>query len=163
MSARRTEAVELQLVRLNPEPMFPRHFLLQAFDIHVFKLHDLAAGGADEVVVVALVGDIVILGLSAEVAGLAQARLAKQVQGPVDRRKPDLGVSLGQLAVHLFCGHMLRFEKGIQDMLALTGELELVLNEVVLQHSHLFEVLTHRVQRTRLAEWARCVLRDRVR
>ena len=61
-------------------------FLLETLDLLILKFHDLLAAGADEVVVVALVRDIVILRLRAEVSGLSEAGITEQIECPIDCR-----------------------------------------------------------------------------
>lgn len=70
MAAAGTEAVELQPVGLDGKAIAGGDLFLQTLDLAVFKLDDLSAAGADEVVVMALMRDVVVLGLGAEVARL---------------------------------------------------------------------------------------------
>jgi hypothetical protein len=63
MPAAGAEAVELEPVGLNDEAVSGGDFFLQLFDLTIFKLDDLAAAGADEVIVVTLMGDVVVLRL----------------------------------------------------------------------------------------------------
>jgi len=70
MATARTQTVELELVGLDSEPIPAGDFLLEAFDVAVLEFHDLPAGRADQVVMVALVGYVVVLGLGSEVTRL---------------------------------------------------------------------------------------------
>ena len=100
MTAARTEAVELKSVGLDGKSVPGSHFFLEPLNVAVFKLYDLSAVGADKVVVVALVGDIVVLGLGAEVPGLRQAGFAEQIECPVDCRESKVRIGLSQLVIH---------------------------------------------------------------
>lgn len=95
-------------MRLNGEPVPARHFLLQALNIAILKFYDLSARGADEVIVVSLVGDVVVLSLASEMPSLGQACLAKEIQGPVDGRQSDVRILLGEHAVHLLRRNVFR-------------------------------------------------------
>ena len=77
MTAGRTEAVELKAVVFDSKSIPGGYLLLKPLDLLILKFHDLLATGADEVVVVALVRDIVILRLRAEVSGLCEAGIAE--------------------------------------------------------------------------------------
>ena len=115
MTAAGAEAVQFEAVGLDGEAVLDSDFFLQALDLAVFKLHDLAAAGANQVIVVSLVRDIVILGLGAEMAGLSQAGIAKQIEGAVDRRQAKMGIALRQLVVHGFRRDMFLSKKGTED------------------------------------------------
>ena len=90
-------------------------FLLQSFDFLVFKFHDLLAAGADEVIVVALVRNVVVFRLRTEVPGLCETGIAEQIQRPVDGRESKMGVGLRQLVIHGLRGNVLLPEKGVQN------------------------------------------------
>lgn len=136
MAAAGAEAVKLKPVGGDGEFVFAGHFFLQPFDFFVFKFHDLLATGADEVIVVALVRDIVVLRLGAEVAGLRQACIAKQVERSVDGGEPQVRIRLGQLVIHGFCRNMFLAKKRAQDQFPLAGEFELMLAQVLLERLH---------------------------
>src|SRR3990167_5945377 len=104
MTAASTEAVEFKAVSGNGEAVPGGDFLLELFDLAVFKFHDLAAVGANQMIVMALVGNVVILRLRAEMPGLRQPRFAKEVEGAVNGCEPQMRVFLRQLVVHLFGG-----------------------------------------------------------
>ena len=53
-----------------------RDLVLQVFDVAVLELDDGAALGADHVVVMAFIDDVVVMGLRAEVPFLGDARFA---------------------------------------------------------------------------------------
>ena len=88
MTATGTKAVEFQTVGLNAEAVACGNFLLEFLDFAVFKFHDLAATRANKVIVMALMRHIVVLGLGAKMACLRDARVAKQIQCPIDRGEP---------------------------------------------------------------------------
>ena len=79
MAAARAESVEFKSVGLNREAISCCDFLLQFLDFTVFELNDFPASRADEVVVMAFVGDVIVLGLRPEVSGLGDAGIAEEV------------------------------------------------------------------------------------
>src|SRR4029077_11862420 len=119
ITAARTEAVELKAVGFDGESVADGDFLLQSFDFLVFKFHDLLAAGADKVIMVTLVRDIVVLRLRAEVPGLCETGVAEQIQRPVDGRQSKMRVGLCQLVIHRFRSNVLLPEKGVQNQFTL--------------------------------------------
>lgn len=89
------EAVEFKFVGLNGKAVFSGHGFLQVFNLAVVKFHNLPAFRTNQMVVMAFVGDVVELGLGAEMAFLGQAGVAKEFEGSVDRGEADMGVFLG--------------------------------------------------------------------
>ena len=146
MTAASAEAVEFQAVSRNGEAVPGGDFFLELFDLAVFEFHDLAAVGANQMIVMALVGNVVILGLRAEMPGLRQTGFAKKIERTVDGRETQMRVFLRQLVVHRFSGDVFLLEEGLKDKLALTRELELVFAEVRLQRLHFFHMFRHRVR-----------------
>ena len=138
MAATGAEAVKLKPMGGDGESVLAGHFFLEPLDFFVFKFHDLLATGADEVVVVALVRDIVVLRLGAEVAGLRQACIAEQIQGAVDGGEPKVGIGLRQLVIHGFRRNVLLPEERAQDQFTLAGEFELMFAQVLLERLHFF-------------------------
>ena len=125
------------------EPVPGGYLFLEALDCLILEFHDLPAARADQVVMVALVRDIVVLRLGAEVAGLGQTCFAEEIQRAVNGRQSNMWVFFGQQAVHLFGGDVLVLKKRLQDVFALPRELELVLGEMVLEDANLFGRLGH--------------------
>lgn len=150
MTAASAETVEFKAVRGNGETVPGGDFLLKLFDLAVFKLHDLAAVSANQMVVMTLVGNVVILRLRAEMPGLCQTGFAKEVEGTVDGGKPQVGVFLGQLVIHLFGGDVFLLEERVKNEFALARVLQLVFAEVRFQRFHLFCMFGHRVLPTLL-------------
>lgn len=138
MAAAGAEAVELKPVGGDGKSAFGRYFFLEPLDLFVFKFHDFLAAGADEVVVVALVRDIVVLRLGAEVAGLRQTCIAEQIQGAVDGGEPQVGIRFSQLVIHGFRRNVLLPEERAQDQFPLPGEFELMLPQVLFERLHFF-------------------------
>lgn len=130
MTTASAEAVEFKTVSRNGEAVSGGDFLLELFDLAVFKLHDLAAVGANQMVVMTLVGNVVILRLRAEMPGLRQPGFAKQVEGTVDGGEPQMRIFLRQLVVHRFGGDVLLLEEGVKNEFALARVLQLVFAEV---------------------------------
>ena len=143
MAAVGAEAVELKLVGLDGESVPGSHVLFKPLDLLVLEFHDFPAAGADQMVVVALVGDIVVLRLGAEVPGLGQTGLAEQVQRAVDGRQPDVRVFLGKLAVHLLRRDVLVLKECLQNVFALAGQFELMLGQMLFEGTDLFGRLVH--------------------
>jgi hypothetical protein len=143
MTAAGTEAVQFETVGLDREAVARGDFLLEPFDIAIFKLHDPAAVGADQVVMVALVRYVVVLGLRPEVPGLRQTGFAKEIERPVDRGQPQVWILARELMVQLFRGDMFLLEKGVKNEFALAGVLELMLPQVVFEDAHFFLMLRH--------------------
>ncbi len=127
MTAARAEAIELKTVGLNGKSVAGGDFFLKPFNFAVFKLDDLAAAGANEVIVVALMRDVIVLGLRAEVPGLGESRIAKQIQCPVNGGQSEMWIGFSQLVIHSFGGDMFLPEKRREDEFTLAGELQLVL------------------------------------
>jgi len=146
MTAARAESVELEAVGLNGKTVPRCHFFLKTLDIAVFEFHDLPAAGADEVIMVAFVRDIVVLGLSAEVPSLCETGFAKKVERAVNGRQPQVRIFTSQLMVHLFRCDVFLLEKGVEDQFTLACKLQLVLPEVLLQDAHFFGMFGHRDQ-----------------
>ena len=136
MTAARTEAVELKSVGFDRKSIPGGHFFLEPLNFFVFEFHDLLAAGADEVIVVALVRDVVVLRLRAEMPGLCEAGIAEQIECPVDGREPQMWVGLRQLVIHGFRCNMFLPEKSAQNQFTLAGELELMFAQVFLQGLH---------------------------
>ena len=141
MTAARTEAVELKSVGLDGKSVPGGHFFLEPLNFFVFKFHDLIAVGADEVIVVALVRDVVVLRLRAEVPGLCESGIAEQIERPVDCRKSKMRIGLSQLVIHGLRGNVLLPEESVQNQFTLACELELMLAQVLLQGLHFLHML----------------------
>ena len=131
MTAAGTEAVQFEAVGLDREAVARGDFLLKPFDVAIFKLHDFPADGADEVIVVAFMGDVVVLSLCTEVPGLRQTGFAKEIECAIDRGQAQVRIFPSELMVQLFRSDMFLLEKGVQNELALTGILELMLPQVI--------------------------------
>ncbi len=143
MTAMGTEAVEFEAVSLDYKAVAGGDFLLKPLDVTIFELHDLSAVGADEVVVVAFVRDIVVLGLRAEMPGLRQAGFTKEIERAVDRRQTQMRIFSRQLMVHFFSGDVFLLQECVEDQLALAGEFQLMFPQVFLQHRHFFCMFGH--------------------
>lgn len=87
MTAARAESVELEAVSLNGKTVSRCHLFLKPLNVAVLELHDLPTAGADEMVMVALVGNVVVLGLSAEVPRLSQAGFAEKIERAINGRQ----------------------------------------------------------------------------
>lgn len=138
MTAARAEAIELETVRCDRKTVPRGDFFLEALDVAVLELHDLSAAGANEVVMVALVRHIVVLGLRAEVPSLGQTGLAKEVERTVNGGQSQVRIFSRQLVIHFFSRDVLLLQKGIENQFTLPGKLELMLPEMLLQDSHFF-------------------------
>lgn len=143
MTTTGTEAVEFESVGRNRKAVFGRNFLLQTLDVTVFELHDLSAASANQMVMVALMGHIVVLGLGTKMSGLGEAGFAEQIERPVDSGEAKMRIFARQLMIHFFSGDVLLFEKGVEDQLTLPSKFQLMLPEMFLQNSHFFGVFRH--------------------
>lgn len=112
MTAGRAKAVELKAVVFDSKSIPGSHFLLEPLNLLILKFHDLLAAGADEVIVVTLVRDVVVLCLRAEVPGLCEAGIAEQIERPVDCRESKMGISFSQLVIHSLRRDVFLPEKG---------------------------------------------------
>lgn len=145
MAATRAEAVQFQSVGLDHKAVFRRDLFLEPFDLTILKLDNGAATGTDEMVVVTFVGDVVVLGLGAEVPGLGNAGFAKEIQRAVDSGKTKMRVFFRELMVHGLGRDVFLSKKRRQDQLALAGQLQLMLGQVLAKHLHFFEGFAHGV------------------
>jgi hypothetical protein len=142
MTAAGTQAVEFEPVGLDGKAISGGDLFLQLFDFTVFKFGNLSATRAYQVVVVAFVGHIVVLRLRAEMPGLRDACVAKQVQGPINRGQPKVRIGLGELMVHGLGRDVFLSKEGGEDEFALSGEFELMLAQMFLKDVHFFCVLS---------------------
>lgn len=122
MAATRAEPVELQAVSLDHEAILRRYLLLQSLDFAILELDNRPAACADEMVVMALMRNIVVLRLGAEVASLRDPSLAEEVQRAIDRCEPEVGILLGELMIHRLGCHVLLSEKRREDKFSLASE-----------------------------------------
>jgi hypothetical protein len=132
MTAARTETVEFEAVCLDGKAVPSGDLFLQFFDLAVFKFDNFAATGADEVIVMSFVGDVVVLRLRAEVPGLGDACIAKQVQRSIDRGQPEVRIGLGELMIHGLGRDVFLSKERCQNELPLPGEFQLVLPQMFL-------------------------------
>ena len=138
MTAAGTEAVEFEAVSLNGKAVSSGDLFLQFFNLTVFKFDDLTATGADKVIVVPFVGDVIVLRLRAEMPRLGDARVAKQVQRPINGGQPKMRIRLCELVVHGLGRDVFLTKKRRQDQFPLPGEFQLMLAQMFLKDIHLF-------------------------
>lgn len=98
---------------LDGEAISAGDLFLKSFDIFILELHDLPAGGADEVIVVPLVRHIIVLGLGAEMAGLGQSYFTEEIERSVNSGETDMRIFFCELSIHLLCGDVLILQKHI--------------------------------------------------
>src|SRR5690348_11241949 len=120
------EAVQLQLVMGDGEAVLARHPVLELLDAFVLELGDVAAGGADEVVVVVAVQRRLVAGLRAlEVPRRGEAGVGEDLHGAVDGGGADAGVALLGLLHQLVHAQVAALgEEGVDDQVALPRRLE---------------------------------------
>lgn len=108
-------------------------FFLEFFDEGVVELDDLAAFGADHVIVVAVhVAVLVALLPVAEIELAGEPALRQQRQRPVHGREPDARLGLGHQPVQfLRAGVLFAIEKRVQDRPPLLGDFQVVLRDVI--------------------------------
>ena len=145
MAAARAETVEFQAVGLDHKAVFCRDFLLQPLNFAVLELDNHATAGADEMVVMAFMRDVVVLRLGAEVARLGDPCLAKEVQRAIDRREPEMRILLGKLMIHRLGRDVLLAKERRQDQFSLASQFQLMLRQMLTKHVHFFKAFAHRV------------------
>ena len=136
MTAARAEPIEFEAVGLNGKTVPRCHFFLKTFDVAVFELHDFPTACANEMVMMALMRYIVVLGLSPEVPGLGQTRFAEEVERAVNGREPQVRIFARQLMIHLFSRDVFLLQKGIEDQFTLPRKFKLVPPKMLLQDPH---------------------------
>lgn len=94
-------------------------------------------------IVMALVGDVVVLGLRAEVSSLCEAGLAEEIERPVNGRQAQVRIFACELVIQFFRRDVFLLEERIQDQFPLAGVLELVFPQMFFQQRHFFLVLGH--------------------
>ena len=143
MAATRAEAVQLQSVSLDDKAVLRRDLFLEPFNLTILELHNGATSGTDEVVVMAFVRDVIVLRLGPEVSGLGDAGLTEQIQSAVNSGEPQVRVFLGELVVHGLGRHVFLSKERRQDQLALAGQFQLMLGQMLTEHVHFFEGFAH--------------------
>ena len=143
MTAARAESIEFEAVGLNGKTVPRCHFFLKTLNVAVFEFHDLSTACANEMVMMALMRHIVVLGLSAEVPGLGQTGFAEEVERAVNGRESQVRIFARQLVVHRFSRDVFLLQKGIEDQFTLPRKFELVLPKMLLQDSHFFGMFRH--------------------
>ncbi len=114
-----TEAIQFKSVGLDNKTVLGCDLFLQPLDLAILKFHNGSTAGTDEVVVMPLVGDIIVLRLGAEMPGLGNPGLTKQVQGAVDGGQSQVRVFFGELVIHRFCCDVFLPKEGRQDQFSL--------------------------------------------
>lgn len=143
MAAAGTESIEFEAVSLDGKPVPRCHFFLKTLDVAVLELHDFSTACANEMVMMALMRHIVVLGLSTEVPGLGQTRFAEEVERAVNGREPQVWIFARQLVVHLFSGDVFLLQEGIENQFTLPRKFELVFPKMLLQDPHFFGMFRH--------------------
>ena len=106
-------------MRLDGEAISAGDIFLKAFYVFILEFHDFPAGGANEMIVMSLVGYVVILSLRAEVPSLGQSDFAKEIERPVNRGQTDVRIFLRELPVHLLRSDVLILQEHVKNVLAL--------------------------------------------
>jgi hypothetical protein len=113
---------------INRKFIFFGHHFLQPLNGGVLKFDDLSALGANQMIVVLLVGNIIIQGPRiSEMPLLGQATAAEQIQGSVNRRQPYPNIPLADLSVKILRRDMIFAKKRFQNNLPLMGQFESML------------------------------------
>src|SRR5581483_11998870 len=135
--ALRAGAVEFHLVAAESCAELAGDSLLEAFDVVVLELDDLAAALADEMIVMVIGNGFVASLAVVEVAFLEQVAFAKQPQGPVDGRVADVGVAFLDLGVKLLGADMAAdFEEHPRNIVALSGGFEPAFLQPRMERTH---------------------------
>ena len=90
VTAGRAESVQFQLVGGNREAVSGGDLLLQAFNVAILELYNLAAVGANQMVMMPLVRNIIVLRLASEMPCLGKSGVAEEIHCPVNRSKTDM-------------------------------------------------------------------------
>lgn len=143
MPTARAEPVELEAVGLDGKTVPRRHFFLKTLNVAVLELHYCPTACANEMVMMALMRHIVVLGLSAKVPGLGQTRFAEEIERAVNSRETQMRIFTGQLVVHFFSRDVFLLQKGIEDQFTLPRKFELVLSKMIFQDPHFFGMFRH--------------------
>ena len=163
MTAAGAEAVQFKAMGLDCEPVPRGHFLLELFNLAVFKLNDFPATGADEVIMVTFVCHIIVLSLRPEMTGLGQTGITEEVQCPVDGGQSQMRIGFSKLMIHGFGCDVFLTQEGGENELALACEFQLMLGKVFLQRFHLPRIfarchgkrLQARSLKTKASGWSR--------
>src|SRR5438270_4992026 len=126
LPARRAEPVELELVVRDGEAVLLGHPVLKLLDALVLELGDVAAGGADQVIVVVPIQGRLVAGLSAlEVPRRREPGVGEDLHRPVDGGGPDARIALLGL-LHQFVDREVAGlrEEGVDDQVALPRRLQ---------------------------------------
>ena len=121
-----TATVQFQFVVLNVEAEPADDLFLQRLDLDTCKLGDLAALGADDVIVMALAGGMLEQGAPiAELSLMSKPGVLQEFQGPIDGHEPDPRVPTPHPAVEALGADVGRgSEEGPRNQLALAGRLQ---------------------------------------
>jgi hypothetical protein len=143
MAATPAQTIQFEFVRLDYEAVAPCHFFLKPLDLTILEFHDLAATGADQMIVVAFVTDIVVLRLRSEVSRLGEPGFTEQIERAIDGRQTDVGIFPVESSVHLFGRNVLVLQEGVQNLLSLPREFQLMLREVGFEGCDFFRMSRH--------------------
>lgn len=163
MTTARAESVELEAVSLDGKPVPRCHFFLKTLNIAILEFHYFPTACANQMIMMALMRHIVVLGLRTEVPGLGQTRVAEEIERAVNGREAQVRIFARQLVVHRFGRDVFLLQKGIEDQFTLPRKFELVLSKVLLQDPHFFDMFRHHDQieppgwelKTKLSGWSR--------
>lgn len=144
MLATGAKAVEFETMGFDDKAVPGRYLFLQPFNVAVFEFHDLPAFCADQMIVVAFVRDVVVLGLRPEVSSLRQAGLTEEIERPVNGRQAQVRIFPRELVVQFFRCDVFLFQKRFQDQFPLAGVLQLVFPQVFFQQRCFSLMFGHR-------------------
>lgn len=114
------------------KPVFSADLVLKLFDLVIFKLDNLIAPQADQVIVMMVRHTLIPRLPSPKLPFQRQTTLAEEFERPVNRRKPDLGIDLPNPSPHLLNGQMLMLlEEFLYDHIPLPGRLETMVGQVL--------------------------------
>src|SRR5256714_3891596 len=124
--ARRAEPVQLELVVRDGEAVLLGHPVLKLLDSLVLELGDVAAGGADQVIVVVPIQGRLVAGLTAlEVPRRRQPGVGEDLHRPVDGGGTDARIALLGLLHQLVDGEVAGLrEERVDDQVALPRRLQ---------------------------------------
>jgi hypothetical protein len=137
------EPVEFQFVVLDEKSETIGNIHLELFNRLIFKLGNLSAARADQVVMMLAYRNLLVASLSIANANLAgYARVGKELQGSTNRRIADIRMLCPQCAVQLFDAHMpVRRQKKIENYFPLLSRFQPFPNDVIMKN--IFFCLLH--------------------
>lgn len=115
------------------EAMLSADLVLQMLDLIVLKFNNIAAAETDQMIVMMVSHMLKLRHTAAKLPLQSKPGLGQELEGPIDRRIPDLRIELAGPPPQLLDGQMLMLLKEfLNDDVPLPGRLETLFGNVVL-------------------------------